>query len=52
MDIKQGHLVSTVFHDEETVKRHTLFNMAIEEAFSSYCSSVRKRVTIDYWILP
>lgn len=40
MDIKQGELVSTVFHDEATLKRHSLFNLALEDAFSAYTNQV------------
>ena len=29
MDIKQGKLVSTVFHDAETIKRHEEFNIRV-----------------------
>ncbi len=29
MDIKHGHLVSTVFHDADTVKRHEEFNIRV-----------------------
>jgi hypothetical protein len=33
MDIKHGHLVSTVFHDAETVKRHEEFNIRVQSLF-------------------
>lgn len=36
MDIKHGHLVSTVFHDAETVKRHEEFNIRVQNLFEQY----------------
>ena len=33
MDIKQGKLVSTVFHDAETIKRHEEFNIRVQNLF-------------------
>lgn len=33
LDIKQGHLVSTVYHDAATVKRHIDFNTKATELF-------------------
>jgi len=36
MDIKQGKLVSTVFHDADTVKRHEEFNIRVQNLFEKY----------------
>jgi hypothetical protein len=33
MDIKNGHLASSVFHDPETVKRHEDFNIRVYNLF-------------------
>lgn len=36
MDIKHGKLVSTVFHDADTVKRHEEFNIRVQSLFEQY----------------
>jgi len=40
MDIKHGKLVSTVFHDAETVKRHEEFNIRVTNLFESYAKQI------------
>jgi hypothetical protein len=43
MDIKQGKLVSTVFHDAETIKRHEEFNIRVQNLFESYSKDLIDR---------
>ncbi len=43
MDIKNGHLVSTVFHDAETVKRHEEFNIRVQSLFEQYARDLIDR---------
>jgi hypothetical protein len=33
MDIKHGHLVATVFHDTDTIKRYEEFNIRVQNLF-------------------
>ena len=44
MDIKHGHLVSTVFHDADTVKRHEEFNMRVQSLFEQYARDLLMRM--------
>jgi hypothetical protein len=44
MDIKHGHLVSTVFHDADTVKRHEEFNIRIQSLFEQYARDLLMRM--------
>lgn len=44
MDIKHGHLVSTVFHDVETVKRHEEFNIRVQSLFEQYARDLLMRM--------
>jgi hypothetical protein len=44
MDIKHGHLVSTVFHDADTVKRHEEFNIRIQSLFEQYARDLLMRL--------
>jgi hypothetical protein len=43
MDIKHGKLVSTVFHDAETIKRHEEFNIRVQNLFESYSKDLIDR---------
>lgn len=43
MDIKHGKLVSTVFHDAETIKRHEEFNIRVQNLFESYAKDLVDR---------
>lgn len=36
MDIKHGHLATSVFHDAETVKRHEEFNIRVFNLLQTY----------------
>jgi len=44
MDIKHGHLVSTVFHDADTVKRHEEFNIRVQSLFEQYARDLLMRM--------
>ena len=44
MYIKHGHLVSTVFHDAETVKRHEEFNIRVQSLFEQYARDLLMRM--------
>lgn len=43
MDIKHGELVSTVFHDADTIKRHEEFNIRVSNLFEQYARDVINR---------
>ncbi len=43
MDIKHGKLVSTVFHDADTIKRHEEFNIRVQNLFENYARSIIQR---------
>ena len=43
LDIKQGHLVSTVYHDAETIKRHIDFNLRAIAVFEKYSEHIKAR---------
>ena len=43
LDIKQGHLVSTVYHDVSTVRRHSDFNMRANALFERYANCIIER---------
>jgi len=43
MDIKHGKLVSTVFHDADTIKRHEEFNIRVQNLFESYARDLINR---------
>ena len=40
LDIKHGSLVSTVFHNMETVRRHQDFNLRCSELFRQYANHI------------
>jgi hypothetical protein len=44
MDIKHGHLVSTVFHDADTVKRHEEFNIRVQSLLEQYARDLLGRM--------
>lgn len=44
MDIKHGKLVSTVFHDADTIKRHEEFNIRIQNLFEQYARDLINRL--------
>jgi hypothetical protein len=44
MDIKHGQLVSTVFHDADTIKRHEEFNIRIQNLFEQYARDLINRL--------
>ena len=43
MDIKHGHLATSVFHDAETVKRHEEFNIRVFNLLQQYSSDIIAR---------
>lgn len=43
MDIKHGKLVSTVFHDADTIKRHEEFNIRVQNLFEEYARDLINR---------
>ena len=43
LDIKQGHLVSTVYHDAATIKRHIDFNNRAISLFEKYTGHIIER---------
>ena len=43
MDIKNGHLASSIFHDPETVKRHEDFNIRVYNLFEQYTRDILDR---------
>ena len=43
MDIKNGHLASSIFHDGETVKRHEEFNIRVFNLFGQYARDIVDR---------
>ena len=43
MDIKHGHLTSSVFHDAETIKRHEEFNIRVFNLFEQYAKDIVER---------
>ena len=43
MDIKNGHLASSIFHDPETVKRHEDFNIRVYNLFDQYARDILDR---------
>jgi len=43
MDIKHGHLASSIFHDAETVKRHEDFNIRVFNLFEQYAKDIVDR---------
>ena len=43
LDIKHGHLVSTVYHDSETVRNHADFNMRANGLFERYTNMIIER---------
>jgi hypothetical protein len=44
MDIKHGELVSTVFHDADTVKRHEEFNIRVQALLEQYAHDLLARL--------
>ena len=44
MDIKHGELVSTVFHDADTVKRHEEFNIRVQALLETYARDLLVRM--------
>ena len=44
MDIKNGQLVSTVFHDADTIKRHEEFNIRVQNLFEQYARDLINRL--------
>ena len=46
MDIKHGKLVSTVFHDADTIKRHEEFNIRVQNLFESYARDLINRLRL------
>ena len=43
MDIKHGHLSTSVFHDAESVKRHEEFNIRVFNLFDQYQKDIVDR---------
>ena len=43
MDIKHGHLASSVFHDPSSVKRHEDFNIRVYNIFEQYAKDIENR---------
>ena len=44
MDIKHGQLVSTVFHDADTVRRHEEFNIRVQDMLEKYARDLINRL--------
>ena len=40
MDIKHGHLASSIYHDSDTIKRHEEFNIRVFNLFEQYTRDV------------
>ena len=43
MDIKNGHLAISIFHDPDTVKRHEDFNIRVFNLFATYARDIVDR---------
>ena len=50
LDIKHGSLVSTVYHDQETVRRHQDFNMRATNLFELYCNRIIEKYEAIFMI--
>jgi hypothetical protein len=45
MDIKNGKLVETIFHDQETIAKHEEFNLRVQGLFESYARQIINQLT-------